>query len=131
LTFIIQKRLIKSQKQTPSLLYHRTRWGRKAVREKIMGKKEIIEILRDYKKEFAEQYGILAIGVFGSVARDEAEENSDVDVVVCVSKPDLFMLAGIKNELEERLHRPVDVVTYRENMNQFLKNRIDGEAVYA
>jgi predicted nucleotidyltransferase len=42
---------------------------------------------------------------------------------------DLFMLVGIKNELEERLHRSVDIVTYRENMNQFLKKKIDGEAV--
>jgi predicted nucleotidyltransferase len=96
-----------------------------------MGKKEIIQILRDYKKEFAEQYSILAIGVFGSVAREEAGEDSDVDVVIRISKPDLFMLVGIKNELEERLHRPVDIVTYRESMNKFLKRRIDGEAVYA
>lgn len=96
-----------------------------------MGKKQLIEILRDYKKEFAEQYGILAIGVFGSAAREEGGEDSDVDVVVRILKPDLFMLVGIKNELEERLQRPVDIVTYRENMNQFLKNRIDGEAVYA
>ena len=35
-------------------------------------------------------------------------------------KPDLFMLVGIKNELEEKLHRSVDIVTYRENMNKFL-----------
>lgn len=98
-----------------------------------MGKKEIIEILRDYKKEYAEQYGILDIGVFGSIARDEALEDSDVDVVVRIVNPDLFMLVGIKNELEERLHRPVDIVTYRdrESMNQFLKKRIDEEAVYA
>jgi predicted nucleotidyltransferase len=96
-----------------------------------MGKKEIIEILRDYKKEYAEQYGILDIGVFGSIARDEALEDSDVDVVVRIVNPDLFMLVGIKNELEERLHRPVDIVTYRESMNKFLKKRIDGEAVYA
>ncbi len=96
-----------------------------------MGKKQIIEILYNYKKEFAEQYGILKIGVFGSVARDEAGENSDVDVVVQISKPDLFMLVGIKNDLEERLQRQVDIVTYRENMSQFLKQRIDKEAVYA
>ncbi len=65
------------------------------------------------------------------MAREEGREDSDVDVVVRILKPDLFMLVGIKNELEERLQRPVDIVTYRENMNQFLKNRIDGEAVYA
>jgi len=96
-----------------------------------MKKNEVIKILREYKKEVAEQYGIIDIGVFGSVARDEAEEDSDVDVVVHIPRPDLFMLVGIKNDLEDRLRRPVDIVTYRKNMNQFLKKRIDGEAVYA
>ena len=85
-----------------------------------MGKAEIIEILRAYKKEFAKKYGIIEIGVFGSVAHDEVDKDSDVDVVVRISKPDLFMLVGIKNELEERFQRSVDIVAYSENMNQFL-----------
>lgn len=96
-----------------------------------MGKEEIIEILSSYKNKYAEQYGILTIGIFGSIARGEGKEGSDVDVVLRIAEPDLFMLAGIKNDLEERLHRPVDIVTYRENMNSFLKKRIDKEAVYA
>ena len=96
-----------------------------------MGKKEIIEILADYRKEVADRYGILEIGVFGSVARGETGAASDVDVVIRIAKPDLFMLAGIKDELEERLQCPVDIVTYRENMNKFLKERIDKEAAYA
>ncbi len=96
-----------------------------------MKKNEIIEILCNYKQEFAKQHGILSIGVFGSAARGDDNENSDIDVVVRISEPDLFMLAGIKMDLEEKFKRPVDIVTYRENMNQFLKKRIDGEAVYA
>ena len=95
-----------------------------------MGKAEIIEILRAYKKELAKKYGIIEIGVFGSVARDEVGKDSDVDVVVRISNPDLFMLVGIKNELEERFQRSVEIVAYSENMNQFLKKRIDGEAAY-
>jgi predicted nucleotidyltransferase len=97
----------------------------------IVGRKDIIKTLRIYKKDVAEQYNILKIGVFGSVARDETGDDSDVDVVIRISEPDLFMLAGIKNDLEERLHRPVDIVTYRDTMNPFLKERIDSEAVYA
>ncbi len=54
-----------------------------------------------------------------------------MDIVLRIREPDLFMLVGIKEELEERLHRPVDIVTYRDNMNLFLKKRIDEEAVYA
>lgn len=96
-----------------------------------MGKKDILKTLRNYKKDVAEQYNILTIGIFGSVARDEAGEDSDVDVVVRISEPDLFMLVGIKKDLEERLRRQVDLVTYRDTMNPFLKKRIDSEAVYA
>jgi uncharacterized protein len=96
-----------------------------------MNREEILAILSRYKGEFAERYGILAIGVFGSAACEEAGQESDVDIVVRIAKPDLFMLAGIKNDLEERLHRPVDLVTYLEKMNQFLRKRIDREAVYA
>lgn len=44
-----------------------------------------------------------------------------MEVVVKMTRPDLFMIVGIDNELEEKLNRPVDIVTYRENMNQVLK----------
>ncbi len=96
-----------------------------------MAKKDIIKILRNYKNEVANQYNILTIGIFGSVARGEAGDGSDIDIVVRISEPDFFMLAGIKDDLEKRLNNSVDIVTYRDSMNPFLKNRIDNEAVYA
>jgi len=96
-----------------------------------MTKKDIIKILRNYKNEVANQYNILTIGIFGSVARGEAEDESDIDIVLRISEPDFFMLAGIKDDLEKRLNNSVDIVTYRDSMNPFLKQRIDSEAVYA
>jgi len=42
----------------------------------------------------------------------------------------LFYLVGIKQVLEEKFQRPVDIVRYRDRMNAFLKKRIDREAVY-
>jgi len=95
-----------------------------------MGKQEILTILEEYKRRSAEEYGIISLGLFGSVARDTAREESDVDVVVSLLKPDLFAMAGIKAELEEWMHRPVDLVVYRERMNGFLKQQIDQEAIY-
>jgi predicted nucleotidyltransferase len=92
---------------------------------------KLLAILKEYKNQVSEEYGLQEIGIFGSFARAEASDNSDVDVVIRVRKPDLFMLAGIKSDLEELLNRPVDIVTYRETMNQFLKKRIDGETIYA
>ncbi|MFH1504434.1 MAG: nucleotidyltransferase domain-containing protein [Candidatus Omnitrophota bacterium] len=70
------------------------------------------------------------LGVFGSVARDTANENSDIDIVVILKKQDLLEIIGIKQGLEESLKSPVDVVSYREKMNSFLKKRIDKEAIY-
>lgn len=95
-----------------------------------MNRNKIIKILQEYKATHAEKYKISEMGIFGSAARDNFLERSDVDVVLRISEPDLFILAGIKNDLEERFHREVDLVTYRENMNKFLKQRIDAEAFY-
>ncbi len=58
------------------------------------------------------------------------KKDSDVDVVVDIAVPDLFMLIGIKQDLEKQWRRSVDIVRYRDNMNAFLKRRIDQEAVY-
>jgi len=98
--------------------------------EKITKRDEIILVLRKFKEMNPKRYGIAKIGVFGSAARDDMRDESDIDVVVELSEPDLFKLIGIKQDLEEQFHRPVDIVRYRHNMNRFLKSRIDKEAVY-
>jgi len=67
----------------------------------------------------ADEYKISKIGIFGSTARGEANDESDVDIVICISEPDFFTLAGIKNDLEVRLKKSVDIVTYTDTMNSF------------
>lgn len=95
-----------------------------------MKRDEILRTLAKFRDSRQDEFGIVRIGVFGSVARDAMAETSDVDIVVEVARPDLLTLVGIKQELEELLHLPVDVVRYRERMNPFLKGRISREAVY-
>lgn len=95
-----------------------------------MKRNEIIRTLRGFVEMNRDRYEIIRIGVFGSAARDNMDEQSDIDVVVELGKPDLFYLVGIKQDLEEKFHRPVDIVRYRDRMNTFLKKRIDKEAVY-
>jgi len=96
----------------------------------LIDRSKIITILRKYKEKNSEQLGILEMGIFGSCARDDRKKNSDVDVVVKLSKQDMYNLIGIKQDLEESFMVHVDVVSYRERMNQFLKQRIDDEAIY-
>ncbi len=95
-----------------------------------MKKDEIILFLRNFKESTGDKYSIKKIGFFGSAARDSMSKESDIDVVVDLEDPNLFNLIGIKLELEEQLHLPVDVVRYHQKMNGFLKKRIDKEAVY-
>jgi len=95
-----------------------------------MKRNEIIRTLRGFVEMNRDRYEIIRIGIFGSAARDNMDEQSDIDIIVELGKPDLFYLVGIKQDLEEKFHRPVDIVRYRDRMNAFLKKRIDKEAVY-
>lgn len=90
-----------------------------------------LNILRHYKKEKSEICGITKIGIFGSIARNEQTDNSDVDVCVEMKRPDLFSLVHIKDDLQKRLGRSVDIVRLRENMNPFLRKEINKDGVYA
>ena len=91
---------------------------------------EIINTLKEFKAKHAQKYGILTLGIFGSVVRNTMKQESDIDVVVKMKNQDLFNMIGIKQDLEETFHVPVDVISYREKMNDFLKNRIDKETIY-
>ncbi|MCD6533362.1 MAG: nucleotidyltransferase domain-containing protein [Deltaproteobacteria bacterium] len=95
-----------------------------------MNKSNLLNKLKNYKNDNAQKYGILSIGVFGSFARNQVTESSDVDIVVQIETPDPFILVHIKEDLEAQLHMPVDIVRFREKMNPFLRNRIEKEALY-
>ncbi len=95
-----------------------------------MSRSEIVRILKEFKKNYASEYGILLIGVFGSVARDEATDKSDVDIVVKTQTANPFNLVHIKEYLELQLNKHVDIVRLRDNMNPFLMKRLEKEAIY-
>ena len=94
-----------------------------------MKREQALKLLREHKHELKERYGITKLGIFGSVARDQAVDSSDVDVVVEMA-PDMFARVNLKEELESILNTQVDVVRYWRRMNHHLKNRIDREAYY-
>jgi len=95
-----------------------------------MKKEDILKFLNDHKSEFEDKFGVTKIGLFGSFAKGEGQNGSDIDIVVELKKPDLLTLVGIKQSIEEQLNRKVDIVRYRKRMNQFLKERIDRDAIY-
>lgn len=91
---------------------------------------EILELLRTFKAQSAAKYGLRRIGIFGSVARGEQTDQSDVDICYESEPPSLLTLERIQSELEELLGCSVDLIRIRERMNSRLKQRILNESVY-
>ncbi len=91
---------------------------------------DILSILREFKPMAERNYGMTKIGVFGSVARGEQTEDSDVDICYEGKAPSLLTLDKIQTDLELRLGCHVDLVRVRSGMNSFLHNRIQKESIY-
>lgn len=73
------------------------------------------------------KHGVKKAAIFGSVARGDATATSDIDLLVEFrGKKTLFDLAGLRIELEERLKKKIDLVTYR-SLHPLLKERILNE----
>jgi predicted nucleotidyltransferase len=91
----------------------------------------INELIGDQKQEIlalAAKYGAYNVRVFGSVAQGTADETSDVDFLVDLEEGrSLFDLGGLLMDLQELLHRKVDVVT-KNALHWYIRDRILKEA---
>jgi len=97
---------------------------------KVMAKESILKKIQQLKRKLATKYHVNSIGVFGSVIRNEATPESDIDVLVEFSeKADLLDLVGLSIFLEEQLGRPVDVVSLG-GLREELKKYVLPEVVY-
>ena len=94
-----------------------------------MQQDQVIRILSSHKTELDERYGVKKVGIFGSVARNSARDDSDIDIVVAM-EPNILPRVQLKEELEQLLGSKVDLIRYWKRMNPFLKARIDKEALY-
>jgi predicted nucleotidyltransferase len=95
-----------------------------------MEREDIIRFIVVNKVKFEQEFGLKKIGLFGSYARGEVREDSDIDIVVEIEKPDLFHLIGIKLAIEEALGNKVDIVRLRDTMNRALRSRIERDVIY-
>lgn len=95
-----------------------------------MRRDDILRILAEHRGELT-KLGVGSIALFGSVARGEAREESDVDLLVDFCQPvGLFEFVDLKNYLEELLGCTVDLVT-RDSLKRQLRDRILKEAIPA
>ena len=90
-----------------------------------------LNTLRKFKRSRATNYGIKRIGLFGSVARGEQTENSDIDIFYESNTMSLLDAVGLWQELEGLFKKSVDVVSIHDRLNPCLKTQIEREGIYA
>jgi len=102
-----------------------------------MTKKELIEYLRELKQELLED-GFIIEGVFGSYARDEANESSDIDILYSINSDFLNKYSGfiafkklsdIKKYLSKKLKKDIDLAP-KNNLSKSAKKYILKEVIY-
>lgn len=91
---------------------------------------EYKEILSKVKNEFGPQFGIKELGIFGSVARGEQTEESDLDIFVSLEKIEPFIIFDLKEVLESLCKCKVDLVRLRDSLRPTLKNNILKDGIY-
>jgi predicted nucleotidyltransferase len=110
------------RKTDPDILYNRS------MSDRTISLEEIKNQIQDHQTEI-NSYGVKSLAVFGSFARNEATENSDIDVLVEFNRAiGLFEFARVKIYLSELLGREVDLVTV-DSLHRRMKETILHEAI--
>ena len=81
---------------------------------------DVLDLLKAHKPLLAERFGVTQLALFGSFARDQATDRSDVDILVQFDGPATAKsYFGLQFYLEDLLSRPVDLVTTKALRNEF------------
>ncbi len=95
-------------------------------------KTSILEYLTSQKTNFEQEYYINKIGLFGSFARDEQSENSDIDLIYVLDtekKITYFKLFELQQILEEYFKRKVELINYK-YINPIIKYKSLNDIIY-
>ena len=95
-----------------------------------MTKDECIALLKRSMNILKTKYGITSLSLFGSTARGEQKEGSDIDLFVDTETPNPFLLMDAKEFLEEATGSSVDIVRNHQNLNPRLRKRILKDGIF-
>ena len=77
----------------------------------VRNRNDIIMFLQTHKDEMAQRFGVVSVGLFGSYARGEEREDSDIDIAIELvpAKKSLSNFLGIRRYLEQQFGKKVDL----------------------
>ena len=96
----------------------------------MLTKEQILEKFNKDAEFFRREYSVCKLGLFGSFVRGEANEQSDLDVLVEFTEPTFDHYMDLKFYLEKEFQKEVDLVTVAA-LKPLIKPYIEGEVVYA
>jgi hypothetical protein len=94
-----------------------------------MNKATVLKLMAGHDQQIRSRFGVKMLALFGSAARDEIVDTSDIDLLVQFTGPatlDSYM--DLKFYLEELLGRPVDLVTDK-GLRQEIRPTVEREAI--
>lgn len=94
----------------------------------MVSKEECVNTLRGRRSELSRRFKVRSMSLFGSVARNEQTEKSDVDILVDM-EPNLLRQVGLKQYLEEALGTSVDVIREHRGMDSYFLNQINHDRI--
>ena len=92
---------------------------------------QIINLLRAEKLYLTKEFGVVNIGLFGSFAKGQSDQDSDIDVIVELKQPRFDFLAGLQIYLEKKFNRKIEIVRKGNKINSRFTKRVEKDAIYA
>ena len=94
-----------------------------------MNRTEVLDLLRTHKPTLKQRFGVTRLALYGSFARDQADDASDVDVLVEFDVPPRWrQYFGAQFYLEDLLGRSVDLST-REEVRVEIRPYVERDAI--
>ena len=96
---------------------------------KQLDKTDILNFLTFHKEKLQKEFFITKVGLFGSYAKDTANEDSDIDIIIQSTKKDFFLREDLREYLESNLKKSVDI-GYLDSIRSYYKKRITKDIIY-
>ena len=93
-----------------------------------MQRQEVIDFLRSNKKLLRDKYRVSKIGIFGSYAREQNTDDSDIDIIVSMPS-DFDNYYNLKEFLEQQLNSKIDLALEK-NIRNLIRRKIQDEVIY-
>src|SRR5438105_3476675 len=96
----------------------------------MLTREKIISELKTNKQQFRDKLGIEELGLFGSYARVQESDASDIDIIVKLKEPIFSSVASLMRHLENKFGKEVHVTTKGKHLSRRFLSRIEKEVIY-